>query len=92
MGYWQNGLEIEKKGMLPYGNAALIRVKTLHTNFENVIFELSKRYIRTLKTLYPNFENVISDQNLNTLTLLQTAQLIKPIKSVTSSVLKKPVL
>ena len=26
MGYWQNGLEIEKKGMLPYGNAALIRV------------------------------------------------------------------
>ena len=27
MGYWQNGLEIEKKGMLPYGNAGLIRVK-----------------------------------------------------------------
>ena len=30
MGYWQNGLEIEKKGMLPYGNAALIRVNLLY--------------------------------------------------------------
>ena len=27
MGYWQNRLEIEKKGMLPYGNAGLIMVK-----------------------------------------------------------------
>ena len=27
MGYWQNGLEIEKKVMLPYGDAAWIRVK-----------------------------------------------------------------
>ena len=29
MGYWQNGLEMEKNGMLPYGNAALIRVKQM---------------------------------------------------------------
>ena len=40
-------------------------LKTLYPNFENVISELSKRYIRTLKryirtleTLYANFENV----------------------------------
>ena len=27
MGYWQIGIEIDKKGMLPYDNAGLIRVK-----------------------------------------------------------------
>ena len=33
----------------------------LYPNFENVICELWKRYIRTLKTLYPIFENVTSE-------------------------------
>ena len=36
-------------------------MKTLYPNFENVTFELWKRYIGTLKTLYPIFENVISE-------------------------------
>ena len=63
---------------------------TLHLNFENVISELWNRYIRTFKcyirtleTLHPNFNfgNVSSE-----LKFLQTAQLIKLIKSVTSSV------
>ena len=36
-------------------------MKTLCPNFENVIFELWKRYIGTLKTLYPNFGNIMSE-------------------------------
>ena len=36
MGYWQIGIEIGKKGMLPYGNAGLIRVKL-------VIIEILKK-------------------------------------------------
>ena len=36
-------------------------MKTLHPDFENVISELGKRYIRTWKTLYTNFENVLSE-------------------------------
>ena len=39
MGYWQNGLEIEKKGMLPYGNAALIRVKMRVKIFQYKVFK-----------------------------------------------------
>ena len=35
--------------------------KTLYPNFENVISEFRKRYIRILKMLYPYFENVISE-------------------------------
>ena len=31
MGYWQNGLEFEKKVMLPYGDAAWIRVNKITT-------------------------------------------------------------
>ena len=33
MGYWQNGLEFEKKVMLPYGDAAWIRVKGIGQRF-----------------------------------------------------------
>ena len=37
-------------------------MKTLYANFENVKYELWKRYIRTLKTLNPNFENVWTNE------------------------------
>ena len=42
MGYWQNGLEIEKKSMLPYGNAALIRVKLESDHQSMRTIELNK--------------------------------------------------
>ena len=52
----------------------------LHLNFENVISELWKRYIRTLwkryirtlKTLYPNFEKVISELRKRYIRTLET--------------------
>ena len=37
MGYWQNGLEFEKKVMLPYGDAALIRVNEKPTTISYII-------------------------------------------------------
>ena len=36
MGYWQNGIEIDKKGMLPYGNAGLTRVNGPYTQFMQI--------------------------------------------------------
>ena len=88
----------------PFGNfkkfSKNLTKPKLHLNFENVVFELLKRYIRTLKTLYANFKNVTLNFNfeniLSELKFLQTTQLIKLIKSVKSVTfcrsLKKQVL
>ena len=43
MGYWQNGLEFEKKVMLPYGDAAWIRVNRAKFVFDELSsFHLSQ--------------------------------------------------
>ena len=49
MGYWQNGLEFEKKVMLPYGVAAWIRVKP-HASKNNSmrLFQLGNEICRVV--------------------------------------------
>ena len=61
MGYWQNGIEIDKNGMLPNGNAGLIRVKTKRTIF------LTKK----------TSGNHVMERNFSTKNLQDVAQFLK---------------
>ena len=54
MGYCQNGLEIEKKSMLPYSNAGLIRVKRLVEGTWDIIYYHLSRLKSDLR-LYANW-------------------------------------
>ena len=64
-------------------------METLYPNFENVISELRKRYIRTLKTLYLNFENGISEYSLVPLSFLDHVKYVASLYEMQDENCKK---